>query len=294
MSSSPAIPHEACLICGSSRLKPLSGYAAAHLVRCQQCGLAFAGWSPSDAELAAHYRNYGTGWFDSPVTRQRYRELLDTFEPYRQTNRLLDIGCGPGYFLEEAVKRGWEAVGTEFGARALELNRAKGLDVIAAPATTETFAPDSFDVITAFEVVEHVRDPAGEAAVIAHALRRRGLFYFTTPNFNAVSRRILRGRWVNIGYPEHLSYFTRSTLRSWLAPFGFAAVEIPTTGFSPSRLRKSIAPASETAASGQSSDERLRIASERSPALGVAKRAANDLLSALGAGDTLKARFELR
>jgi 2-polyprenyl-3-methyl-5-hydroxy-6-metoxy-1,4-benzoquinol methylase len=288
----PAV-HRACLICGSDHLRDLPKYSDAHLVRCRECGLTFAGRRPSDSELTAHYQHYGSAWYDSPITRQRYNELLDSFDSYRRTNRILDIGCGAGFFLEEAGGRGWQALGTEYGAKALGMCRAKRLDVVEAPISRDMFDADSFDVITAFEVVEHLRDPADEAGVIAHALRPGGLFYCTTPNFNAASRQLLGAQWVNIGYPEHLCYFTTATLRTWLKAFDLVPTSVKTTGFSPTALRQSLTPATDRPAPGESGDERLRVASERSRALRGAKAAANAALSVLHLGDTIKAHFEL-
>lgn len=283
----------ACSVCSSSRLNSLSTYRRAHLMRCRDCGLIFAGRDPTDAELADNYGGYSRANYDSPITRQRYRELLDGFERYRKTNRILDMGCGIGFFLEEAQRRGWEAHGSEFEFRALEINRAKGLRCVQAPVTIDTFRPGSFDVITAFEVVEHLRDPRAEAAVIAHALRPGGLFYCTTPNFASLSRRLLRGRWSIVSYPEHLTYFTPSTLCAWLQRFGFAPVKVRTTGLSLSRLQHAGGVASATP-SGQCFDEQLRVQIERSRMLRATKRTVNGALALAGAGDTIKGHFELR
>ncbi|MHB1467658.1 MAG: class I SAM-dependent methyltransferase [Solirubrobacteraceae bacterium] len=281
----------ACPICRQRRLKSLPAYRHAHLVRCRSCSLTFAGRRPTDEELARNYGGYSRADYDSPITRQRYRELLDGFDSHRQTNRILDMGCGIGFFLEEARRRGWEAHGTEFEPRAIEISRAKGLDCVRAPIGIDTFEAGSFDVITAFEVVEHLRDPLAEAAVIAHALRPEGLFYCTTPNFASLSRRMLRGGWSIVSYPEHLTYFTPSTLCSWLERFGFAPVKVRTTGFSLARLRRAVTPA---APAGQCSDEHLRVQIERSRALRAAKCTVNGALAIAGAGDTIKGHFELR
>jgi len=280
----------ACTVCGDRRLKPLRAYRRAHLVRCRGCGLVFADRRPTEAELADHYGGYSRADHDSPITRRRYRELLDGFEPYRQANRILDVGCGIGFFLEEAQGRGWEAHGTEFEQRAVEINRAKGLECVQAPIDAGTFEPGSFDVVTAFEVVEHVSDPLAEAAAIAAALRPGGLLYVTTPNFGALSRRLLRERWSVVSYPEHLTYFTPSTLCAWLERFGFAPVGVATTGVSFARLRGG----PPAAAGGPGSDEQLREQIEGSRSLRAAKRAANALLGAARSGDTIKGRFELR
>jgi 2-polyprenyl-3-methyl-5-hydroxy-6-metoxy-1,4-benzoquinol methylase len=254
--------------------------------------MVFAGRVPTQVELEEHYRDYGHAWHDSPITRRRYRELLDSFEPHRATNRILDFGCGAGFFLEEARARGWEAHGTEFSGLALELARSKELPVLEAPVTADAFPAGHFDVITAFEVFEHVEDPRGQAALIARWLRPGGLLYCTTPNFASLSRRLLGSRWNVIDYPEHLCYFTPATLRSWLGGSGFRTESVRSTGVSVSRLRnRAPAPAQE----GQpvSADEQLREAIEGSRLLGLGKRAANGVLSALGLGDTLKGRFRL-
>src|SRR4051794_18103421 len=140
--------HERCVICSSSRLDVLVGYEHAHLMRCRGCGMVFAARIPTDTELAAHYRDYGHAWHDSPITRRRYAEVLDSLEPYRIHNRLLDVGCGAGYFLEEARRRDWEVHGTEYSGLALELTHAKGLDVVPAPLGRGTCEPHSFDVVT--------------------------------------------------------------------------------------------------------------------------------------------------
>jgi 2-polyprenyl-3-methyl-5-hydroxy-6-metoxy-1,4-benzoquinol methylase len=252
--------------------------------------MVFAGRVPTDSELQAHYRDYGHSWQDSPITRKRYAELLDGFETARKTARILDFGCGAGYFLEAARARGWEAYGTEYSGHALELAREKGLNVVEAPLGGDAFAPGFFDVITAFEVFEHVRDPRTEASTVSHLVRPGGLLYCTTPNFNALSRRLLGARWGVISYPEHLCYFTPRTLRYWLRGHGFTAESIRSTGISPACLREAISSSPSTTPPA-AADQRLREVTEASSALRLSKQGINGVLSLLAIGDTLKGRF---
>jgi SAM-dependent methyltransferase len=304
-SESGDVWYERCLSCGGSGVRALSGYDRHHLVRCQSCGLTFAGRRPSDAEISEHYRGYGH-WPDLELTRQRYRELLDTLEPFRGVGRLLDMGSGAGYFLEEAARRGWDAHGTEFSGTALDMSRAKGLNVVQAPITEETFPAGHFDVITAFEVVEHLRDPQEELRLIRRMLRPGGLFYCTTPNFASLTRRLVGARWTTISYPEHLIYFTDATLTSWLGSAGFTPQSVISTGFSPGTFRASLRPRRSAAATpapantaadasaadpSPSFDERLRRLAARTPALETLKDILNRLLTRLHGGDTLKGRF---
>ena len=290
-SPDPDRPLRGCAICGRADPAPLPRYRRAHLARCRGCGLVFAAREPSEAELAANYGGYSRADLDSPITRQRYRELLGEFEAYRRSGRILDMGCGIGFFLEEAERAGWEAYGSEFEARAIEIVRAKGLRCVRAPIATDALEPGSFDVITAFEVVEHLQDPRAEAATIARLLRPGGLFYCTTPNFGALSRWLLRDRWAVIEYPEHLTYFTPGTLRAWLGGFGFEAEKVRTTGVGLARLRGGLG---RSAAPELGSEEDLRARIEGSATLHAAKATLNGLLVATRMGDTIKGRFVLR
>jgi SAM-dependent methyltransferase len=253
----------------------------------------FATRRPSDPELAENYAGYTREDHDSAITRARYRELLAGFEKYRRANRILDMGCGIGYFLEEAQRQGWEAHGSEFEPRAVAITRAKGLRCVQAPIGTDTFARGHFDVITAFEVVEHVRDPLAEAAMVAHLLRPGGLFYCTTPNFSSLSRRLFRGGWYVVEYPEHLLYFTPATLRSWLDRFGFRALKVQTSGFDVQQLPRLSRSAGGSGARC-SDTEQLRVQIEQSSTLRAGKRILNSTLALTRSGDTIKGQFELR
>ncbi len=285
----------ACPLCDSQRTDALRGYEAAHLRRCSACSFVFAGRRPSAEQIRRWYDGYGVSVAESDVTRRRYEELLDGFERHRRTGRILDVGCGEGGFLLAAAARGWEVHGTESTEGALERNRARGIAMTLAPLRPGGLPTGAFDIVTAFEVVEHLGDPRSEAAIMADAIRADGVLYVTTPNFASASRRILGGDWSIIHYPEHLSYFTASTLTSWLRDAGFAAVRVTTTGVSPDRLlrglrdQRSAAQAPAPAAAGR--DERLREGIERSATLRVAKLAVNAGLGAVGAGDTLKGWF---
>ena len=289
----------ACVSCGATTLRSLRAYEADHLVRCDRCGLTFAGRRPTEADLEEHYSGYGD-WPDSELTRVRYREVLAEFEPYRSAGRIFDMGCGAGYFLEEAAAAGWEPHGSTVGELSVQMCRGKGLDVISATDAVTAFPDGHFDVATAFEVVEHLRDPATEAQMLARVLRPGGLLYCTTPNFDSLTRRLLGSKWRVIDYPEHLLYFTSGTLTRWLERFGFRAVRIGSTGLSPGELLRVLRqPAGESPAGAAPSgagavrglDERLRDATEGGRLMPVAKRTINGALTRSGLGDTLKAWF---
>jgi 2-polyprenyl-3-methyl-5-hydroxy-6-metoxy-1,4-benzoquinol methylase len=254
-------------------------------VRCTNCGFVFANRRPTPDELVAHYEGYSRAECDSTITRARYEELLDEFAAFRRSGRILDMGCGVGSFLEVAAERGWEVFGTETTETALEICAAKGIAVKRAPLDPGAWPDGHFDVITSFEVVEHLTEPEKEAPLVAALLRPGGLFYCTTPNFDSLSRRVLRGGWTMVSYPEHLSYFTDRTLSRWLGRSGLKRASVASTGVSVSRLRP------QPRASARQDDERVRETIEASPRLRLVKNGVNRALSALRLGDTLKGRF---
>lgn len=280
--------HEHCIICESKDLSAVVGYERAHLVKCGQCGFVFAGHIPTTEELTKHYEGYGRDDFLSDITIKRYHELLDQFEPYRKTGKLFDVGSGIGYFLEVAKERGWEIYGNEFTEEAVEICTSKGASMHLGPLKTMPIEPGAFDVVTSFEVIEHTNDPHSDIEAILQMMREGGLFYCTTPNFAAMSRKLLKADWNIIAYPEHLSYYTPKTMKRLLKAYPFRVKKVQTTGFSRTRFKTSKGTSDQAYISETSDDEKLRQKIEGSGFLRFVKRMVNGLLSLFSKGDTLK------
>lgn len=294
--ATPFPTHASCLLCHRRDLRALRGYERCHLVRCASCGFVFVARIPTEAELEACYRGkyeeneLGYEWL-SPVTSKRFNEWLDFMEPFRKQNRILDVGCGAGHFLSHAVARGWEAHGTEYPSNAVERCRNKGIAMRQGGLDPSAYEAGSFDVVTSLGVIEHVTDPRQDLENMVKLLRPGGLLYITTPNFNSVSRHLLRARWNVIMYPEHLSYFTPRTLAAALRALGLEELRVEATGFSVSRVRASLGNGDTRYMTPTCADERLRAGLEGSPALRRLKSGINRVLTMAGAGDELKIQF---
>ena len=287
--------HQACIVCGNQNLKDLKGYEEASLCRCGNCSMVFCRKIPTLKELDDHYRNYSYSKevFVSPVTIARYNELLDEFEKYRKNNLLLDVGCGVGLFLKVAIDRGWQVYGTEYSDKAIEICEAKGIKMKKGVLNAADFDGLQFDVITSFEVIEHINNPQPEMKNIESLMRPGGLFYCTTPNFNALSRYYLKSDYTIIHYPEHLSYYTPKTLQFLGNKFGLKALKILTTGISFSRISGSMKKdRKEPVVGSASKDEKVRQTIEGNKALIVLKQLANSVFTITGTGSALKGYFE--
>lgn len=284
--------HTKCLICDSTDLKTLHGYESAHLCKCNNCGFVFCQRIPTLQELEEHYEGYGRNDYLSPITIKRYNELLDEFEAYRSTNRILDVGCGIGYFLDEAKKRGWEVYGTEYTDEAVQICTQKGHSIEKGKLNPENYENGFFDVITSFEVLEHINNPQEEIQNFHSILRPGGLVYLTTPNFNSLLRYRLKSEYNVIVYPEHLSYYTPRTIHRLFKKSGFRKKKIQTTGYSRTRLKTSQNKSDQAFISEQSDDEQMRNKIEGSSILQLAKKTVNFGLTVFGKGDSLKIRYE--
>ena len=247
---------------------------------------------PSPQELEDYYADYPAPDEIPATTIKRYDELLDRFERYRHTGRLIDVGCGAGHFLQRAALRGWEVHGTEFGQRPVAVCRARGISIIEGPLDVANYRPDHFDVICSLEVIEHLVHPVAELQRMHTILRPGGLVYITTPNYRSVGHWISGSEWSIVQYPEHLCYFTSRTLSRTAASAGFRQRWLLTTGVSLVRLwtkRSKDQTIRDAAVAGQ---EKLRSRMETAWHLKVAKKLADALLNLLRIGDSIKAGFE--
>ena len=283
--------HKHCLICKSSSLKNLRGYEKHFLIKCSNCNFVFAKKKPTREELELHYDGYGRDDYLSPITIKRYNDILDDFEKYKKTKKLLDVGCGIGYFLEVAIKRGWQVYGSEYTDDAIEICRKKGILMHKGVLNPENYEEESFDIITSFEVIEHINNPIDELTNFNKILRKGGLVYVTTPNFNSLLRYRLKSDYNVICYPEHLSYYTPKTLKKLFTRIGFKTNKIQSTGISLTRLKTSKGVSRQSFISKESDDEKIRGQIENKKYLKLIKYLINSLLTIIGKGDALKGYF---
>jgi 2-polyprenyl-3-methyl-5-hydroxy-6-metoxy-1,4-benzoquinol methylase len=251
----------------------------------------FAQKIPTAAELEKHYEGYGRNDYLSPITIKRYEELLDQLEPYRKTNNLIDVGCGIGYFLEVAKRRGWNAYGTEYTDRAVEICESKGISMKKGELNPENYPDGFFDIITSFEVIEHINNPREELSRFKKILRAGGAIYITTPNFNSLLRYVLKQSYSVITYPEHLSYYSPKTFNKIFADNGFQKKWIKTTGISITLLLSGLRKKRTQHIAENTADESIRRQLDSGNGMQKLKNLINFSLTVLGIGDSLKGLF---
>lgn len=284
--------HKSCPICSAQNTKPMERYADSFLQLCNECTFIFSREYPEATEISSYYQeNYNLTRYFSSITKKRYEKLLESFEPYRKTNKLLDVGCGYGFFLEVAKEKGWEVHGIEISKKASDECREKGINMFHGSLANSDFDSELFDVIISIEVIEHLTDPTVLLKQSNAFLRKGGLMYITTPNFNSYLRYKLKEQYDVIDYPNHLCYFTAKTLRKVCESNGFKTKSIVATGISLTRAKTSKGKSNQKFVSETSDDEMLRYRIEKNRGLRFGKRIANKVLNLLKIGESLKGTF---
>lgn len=224
--------HQYCILCGNDELIPLERYQAAHLCQCLKCHLVFSIRKPTLEQIELLQKRKKWKEHITHDAHRRYSHILDRFEHFRKNNRILDLDCSHGEFLEMAKKRGWEVYGTADTQEALELCKEKGLEMYEGALKTEIFAEESFDIVCMRNVLEHVSSPNEEIQKIHRILRTGGLLYATTPNFNSFLRFRLKEKYSIISYPLRLVYYTRRPFKRLFRQNNFKVFETEASGVS--------------------------------------------------------------
>ncbi len=194
------------------------------MMRCCRCGLIRSDPVAPPELLARLYRESAVTYAaQTPNLRRTYARYLRTLG---RAGSLLEIGCGNGFFLEEARGLGYDVWGVEPSEEARNSASAELRDRILAGVFREgLFAPSTFDVITAFQVLDHLPDPVAALTECRNLLKPRGLLLMLHHNAAAASAKLLRERSPIVDI-EHTFLYTPRTVSSLLAKVKMDVVRI--------------------------------------------------------------------
>lgn len=151
----------------------------------------------------------------------------------RSAIRLLDVGCSNGAFLYTAQKMGLRGTGVEPAMAAADAARKVGLDVRSGFLQDLGLTENSYDVITLFEVVEHLREPMSLLQECHRLLRPNGMAFIKTANTISWTVNLQTGDWhyFDMGkHGGHISFFNPASISLLAARTGFEPAEIVTKG----------------------------------------------------------------
>lgn len=160
----------------------------------------------------------------NPVIQRRIRDISAFKKP---GTRLLDIGCGMGQFVRYAKSRGYKVAAMDKAAACV-----KNLQNIGIPSYTSlTRVPDHrYDIVTLFDVIEHIKRPHKFLEVVRHKMKKDGLLVLTTPNPAGISSKIIPTRLTRapVRYSEHVILYTGKSISSMLESNKFHVLNVST------------------------------------------------------------------
>jgi 2-polyprenyl-3-methyl-5-hydroxy-6-metoxy-1,4-benzoquinol methylase len=228
-----------CSLCNQTSSNTIFEKDGYSLVQCSACEFVYLGNPPTQAELERLY-SFDSGYHldlrDDEASQMKRlalaRQHYELLKRFKSGGRILDIGCSAGHFLKVAKDDGWDAYGIELSKDTAELAaRRFGLKITTGGLEENSFAPNFFDAVTMWDVIEHVEDPLRLMNHANKILKDEGIVILLTPNidglFPKLSQKVanLIKYWPHPEPPYHLSQFSKTTLYKLLKLTGFEVLQ---------------------------------------------------------------------
>ena len=225
-----------CLLCGGEDRQPLFDKDSWRVYKCGACGLGFLDPRPSKQDLDDLYsREYCEAHFveggapGSPEFKKRLSlesHRIRFFNGMKKKGRVLDMGCGYGYFLAACRERGYEVQGLDVSGFAVQHATDRlGIPVAVGELDEVQLPLESFDVITMWHFLEHTSDPKASLLKAMGWLKRDGVLVVDVPNHEGTDALKTWADWVGWSLPYHLFHFTPRTLTQILGLCGLNVVK---------------------------------------------------------------------
>lgn len=200
-----------------------------NIVQCSDCGLIFQNPRETQSVMDSRYAQVKDPVYERETEGRvrTFTKLLDDLQKFTPIDRgrLLDIGCYTGVFLDLARQRGWQTAGVEPSRWAAARAQAKGLTVHSTPFHQLSALRERFDLVTLWDVIEHLPDPLADLRAAYQLLRPGGVLGVSTMNAGSFF-----AKWAGPQWPwymhMHLYYFTPGTLARMLQAAGFEILAV--------------------------------------------------------------------
>jgi 2-polyprenyl-3-methyl-5-hydroxy-6-metoxy-1,4-benzoquinol methylase len=233
--SESARGRQGCELCGSTQARELytardrlsNADARFAIAECLGCGVLRTLPEMTDAQLAAFYPNDYWGG-NTPVSedwirKSQHEKIRVLFACGLKGGRILDVGCGAGFFLRALDSERWDAFGVEVGAAASAAAKlALGKERVFNGSLVDAACAESFfDVVTLWSTLEHTNEPRLTLEESRRILKPGGSIIVQVPNASSYQARLFGGAWFSLDAPRHRYHFTKNTLLALLHKTGF-------------------------------------------------------------------------
>jgi SAM-dependent methyltransferase len=200
------------------------------VVKCCTCGLIRTNPRPTNSAMSLYYPDgygpYRIGrlgpywpepWWQRSAIRTLNLERLPAIPP----GRLLEFGCGSGWFLQRMAGHGWEVEGIEISPTAGRAAQALGFSVHIGAVEDVPAPSQPYDLVVGWMVLEHLYDPLKALVRLLEWTRPGGWLVLSVPDAASLGFRLFRNAWYDLDLPRHLFHFTVPTLRRVLDASGW-------------------------------------------------------------------------
>ena len=216
-----------CLVCSYREFDLFCTKKEDQIVKCKKCNFIFANPQPTWEQLTKFYEYFD---YKDPhaaevaIRRDARRSLKIIYQCLKAKGSLLDMGCGRGYFLDEARAAGWNVWGVDYSKQVIDYAKKKlNLNVQVGDIFSYKTSK-KFSLIVLNQVIEHVLDPKRLIDRCYELLNPKGYLYIATPNINSISARVFGCEFEHIIPPEHVSYFSKESIGKLLNNNNFAII----------------------------------------------------------------------
>jgi 2-polyprenyl-3-methyl-5-hydroxy-6-metoxy-1,4-benzoquinol methylase len=247
-----------CVVCQGRKFRPLFAHKGGYMSQCLECELVQLSPMPTASQIEKLYdedMEHFTPYIEQiDVHREYFAQKIQQIglkikdigfkikdlgfknkkkhslspKSYLLNLKLLDIGCAMGVLLEEAKKEGMKITGVDISKDAAIYCKRRGLPVYAGKIDVlgRMLPTSSFDIITAFQIIEHERNPLVFMRRVHKLLKDGGMVVLATPDYGGMWRRLMGKYWVGFTHPEHVVLLNFISMKILLTKAGFSQIEI--------------------------------------------------------------------
>jgi len=223
-----------CNLCDGNRYEFFTSVGGYKFVRCEECGLVYLNPRPAQQKTREEYSgDYQIKRLleQEPRTKEEIEEEIsknigrveEVVKRFGNKGKLLDIGCGAGFFIACLKRYGWDVMGVEVSEWAAKFAKEKLKLKVLLGSFEDVEIGDLFDLITMYHILEHLPNPLKSLKQVSRLLAADGVLIIKGPNLGGFDRIWHGKNWRGYSDRTHLYHFTPKTYRMILEKAGFHA-----------------------------------------------------------------------
>lgn len=218
-----------CYLCSSTKYKLLHIVNNYNIVICSKCHFIYTHYKMDENKYNSIYENFD---YSNPIENEiiirkdAIRSINNLLKQNLTSKKLIDIGCGRGYFLDEARKKGFDVYGIDLSNKVIKYAKdVLKLHVLKGNFNKITLVK-KFDICVLNQVIEHTQNPKLLIKSCKKILNKNGLIYIATPNIDSLLYKIMGKKYEYFLPPEHLGYYNKKSLTYLLENNNFKILSI--------------------------------------------------------------------